>query len=611
MTAARTLHIASDLSLPRETVTATTVIFGGKGMGKTNLGAVIAEELAAAGLRWAWLDPLGVSWGLRHSRDGTGPGVECLILGGPKGDLPIEPEGGAAVADVVVEESVNVLIDFSRKRSGEMWGVGEKIRFVTAYTQRLFQRQGELLDGNRRREPLCQILDEAARYIPQTIPAGNPQLGFCLSAWQQAVEEGRNIGLGVCLLTQRSARINKDVSELADALFAFRTVGPNSLQAIMDWLGQHVDRARVKDLSERVRSLEVGDALVVSPGWLRTERVANIRLRSTFDSSATPKAGERARTARGQGAKPDIAKIQARMAATIERAKAEDPKELRRLLADKDRRIRELEKVSSLKQSGEKGPPPQVKRVEVPILKDAQVQRMERAIAALSSIAQDLTKGAPAVSAIAAELAGALRIARQPAPEMSRRMTEATPRHTTTSPIPDRKHVRGSVAPAEGVSGLGQRILNALAWLDSIGVESGDRSQVALLANSKPTGGYYNNQVSQLRTSGLIEYPRDGMLRLTEAGTGVAVLENIPANSDELQAQVYSMVSGLQRRILEVLVAAYPEPRSREEVAAAAGADAGGGYFNNQVSALKTFGVIDYPQKGFLAASRVLFLEAR
>ncbi len=42
---ARNLHIAENLSLPRDTQTSTTVVFGGKGMGKTNLIAVVAEEL--------------------------------------------------------------------------------------------------------------------------------------------------------------------------------------------------------------------------------------------------------------------------------------------------------------------------------------------------------------------------------------------------------------------------------------------------------------------------------------------------------------------------------------------------------------------------------------
>lgn len=56
-----------------------------------------------------------------HSKDGKSPGVECVILGGSHGDFPIEPTGGAVVADMVVDETANFIIDFSRKPSGEMW----------------------------------------------------------------------------------------------------------------------------------------------------------------------------------------------------------------------------------------------------------------------------------------------------------------------------------------------------------------------------------------------------------------------------------------------------------------------------------------------------------
>jgi hypothetical protein len=65
-----------------------------------------------------------------------------------------------------------------------MWSIGEKIRFVTEYAIRLFERQGELVKG-RRREPIFQILDEAARYIPQQIPASSPMLAECVGAWEQ------------------------------------------------------------------------------------------------------------------------------------------------------------------------------------------------------------------------------------------------------------------------------------------------------------------------------------------------------------------------------------------------------------------------------------------
>src|ERR1700723_168717 len=334
------LHISDDLSLPIDTVTSTLIVYGGKGMGKTNLGSVLVEELTRARLRWSVLDPLGVWWGLRHSADGKGSGIECLVLGGSHADIPIEPTAGAVIADLVVDEPANVIIDFSRKPSGEMWGIGEKVRFVTDYAYRLFQRQGGLVGGHRR-EPIFQLLDEAARYIPQTIPHGAENLAKCVGAWEQLVEEGRNIGIGVGLLTQRSARMNKSVSEVADAILAFRIVGPNSIGAITDWLGEHVPKAEVNKMVETIRSLERGHCLVVSPGWLKFEGVVGIRARHTFDSSATPKPGERAKRVYGDGAKPDLQKYAARMQETIEKAKADDPKELRAQIVKLQRELKQ------------------------------------------------------------------------------------------------------------------------------------------------------------------------------------------------------------------------------------------------------------------------------
>jgi len=205
------LHIADDLSLPAlEAQTQTIVVYGGKGMGKTNFGSVVAEELAANGLRFSWLDPVGVSWGLKHSSDGRGPGVELLILGGIHGDLPIVPTAGEVVADFVVDEDVSVIIDISRHASGKMWSGGEKTRFVLEYMKRLYSRQGE------RRRPLMQIIDECGRFAPENPPKGAIDIMECRAAIEEVVELGRNVGIGVMLMTQRSARMAKSVSESAD-----------------------------------------------------------------------------------------------------------------------------------------------------------------------------------------------------------------------------------------------------------------------------------------------------------------------------------------------------------------------------------------------------------
>ena len=47
----KTLRISDSVALPLETVTATAVIYGGKGMGKTNLGGVLVEEMSRVGDR--------------------------------------------------------------------------------------------------------------------------------------------------------------------------------------------------------------------------------------------------------------------------------------------------------------------------------------------------------------------------------------------------------------------------------------------------------------------------------------------------------------------------------------------------------------------------------
>lgn len=601
------LSIGKDIKLPPDLVTSTVVVLGGKGMGKTVLGSVLAEELAKAGLRWAWLDPLGVAYGIRHSADGKGKGVECLILGGPHGDIPIYPDGGAAVADVVVEESGNVLIDFSRKPSGEMWSVGEKIRFVTAYARRLFQRQGDLLNG-RRREPLFQILDEAARYIPQNIPAGNIGLAECVGAWQQFCEEGRNIGLGVCFLTQRSARINKDVSELADAMFAFRTVAPRSLGAVLDWLGEHVDRERVKQLGELVRKLDKGSALLVSPGWLNIEKVVHIRMRNTFDSSATPKAGQRARTAKGPGAKPDLGKIRERMAASIERAKEDDPKELRRQIAE----LKKTQKVVAPLPP----PAPKVKTVEVPILKAADRKLLDRVSATVDKNSKRwlefttqwnlLTKSLQALRD-RLEAASAKRV-EVPVEKMVKNGAGDLPPWEFPK-VPGTPQKQLFVVPREEITTPDGKLLTKCerALLVALAQRSpapSSAAQVSILSGYSQSSSGFANGLSALRVAGLLEGGRDA-LRITDKGLERAgAIPPIPTGEERV-AFWNSKLQKCERQLLAALVEAYPKVLSKAELSAASGYSVSSSGFANGLSKLRVLELIHGRDE--LRASEELF----
>lgn len=604
------LRISPDLSIPDDVVTATSVVYGGKGMGKTNLASVLIEEATKARLRWAALDPMGVLWGLRHSKDGTGPGVECVILGGPHGDIPIEPTSGEIVADLVIDEGVNTVIDFSRKASGEMWGKNEKIRFVTDYALRLFRRQGDLLPGNQRREPLLQILDEAARYIPQVIPHGAIALAECVGAWEQIAEEGRNVGLGVCFLTQRSARMNKSVSELADVMFAFRTIGPNSLAAIMDWLGEHIEKSRIREVAAKVRELEVGQCMVVSPGWLRVEKIVKIRARETFDSSATPKPGQRAHKVTGNAAKPDLAKYQERMAATIEKAKADDPKELRK-------KVSQLE--GELRKAGKGAPAAAVARtVEKLVVDQTAIQKaVARAVAVerkrLAPVLSRLQRAVQtvttldlpgAVGALAQILNEAPVIEAEPVPYNRDPLTNIVER------IPVQPARNPDIAPSiEGISKPQAKMLRALASFEALGIEDMARSHVAVFADQSPRSSGVDKNFSTLNKLGLIDYPSNARIRLTAAGRSAAGAVEAPASIQQLHDAWYRVVSTPQQRMLLRLIASYPKPIEREELASRSDQSAASSGYDKNLSTLRSLGLIDYPTKGYVAATELLFPE--
>lgn len=631
----RVLKISPDLSLPLNFVTSTMVIYGGKGMGKTNLGSVLMEELAASHLRFAVIDPMGVWWGLRHDKSGKGEGIEVLILGGTHGDIPIEPTGGAVVADLVVDETVNVVIDISRRPDGTMWSIGERVRFVTDYCKRLYQRQGE------RRRPLMQVIDEAARFSPQQIRSGDIEVAKCMGAVAVLVEEGRNVGIGVCLITQRSARLNKDVAELADCMIAFRTVGPNSRRAVLDWLGEHVEKERLKELDAAVRSVAVGSALVVSPGWLEVETVVRFRARQTFDSSKTPKAGETEAHVSGEGAKPDLNKYVRRMAETIERVKADDPKELRRRIAELERSVKaKAPPAAAPTKAGTVDVRPFERRIKqlVGALEQAMKfivevntqdffkaagesvdkEKIEQAITAAvgqatKMIEQDLDRRRASFERWQREGArilksmGTLVEQEEIKVTVNVRHNEEFTMSAPRRPSPDLAGGDGGIA--EGLTKPQQRILDALAWLEAVGVDRGAKSQVGFLAEASPTSSAFGNNLGTLRTAGLIRYPSGGEVQLTAEGRSKANTPERPGTAEDLHAMIFARLPQPQVRILEVLIRRYPDRIGKDDLAGHASASPTSSAYGNNLGTLRSLGFIDYPEKGQVVAEPVLFLE--
>lgn len=586
------LKISRELALPDNAVTSTMVIYGGKGMGKTNCGAVIAEECKRVRKRFAVIDPMGVWWGLQHATDGKGPGIEVLVLGGKHGDIPIEPIGGMIVADLVADEDVDVVIDISRRPDGKMWSVNERIRFVTDYITRLYERQGE------RSRPLLQIIDEAGRFCPQVIPTGRIDLSKCVGAIECMVEEGRNVGIGTVLLTQRSARMNKSVSELADCMVAFRTVGPRSVDAILDWLGEHIPKERWKDLVDKLRKLPVGSALVVSPGWLDFEGVVAMRARETFDSSKTPTGQER-RTS-GKAAKPDLTKYQARMAEVIDRVEAQNPAKLRARIVTLEKEL--ATKVSSAKPVTIHVEP---KRVEVPVLRSKEAQRIEKAarsfeasakvvaelganvltaIANISKVAS-LSKGPPAFGPVIIGMGAGGAGSGGPS-------SHVTPVHV---PGPRAVIQKTHKVPPRGDDGWrpGRCEMALLAVLAQRQGLPTSAIQLSVLSGYSITSSSFTNALGALRSHGAVLPPKGSeAMWITDCGLS---LGPPPAPLPTGAAVIDYWVAKLQKAegaVLRVIWDAHPKELSKSEVAKAADYSETSSSYTNAVGAIRSLGLV-------------------
>ena len=559
----RPLRVADNLSLPAEAVTQTFAILAKRGVGKTYTASVLTEEMLKAGLQVVVADPIGVWWGLRASADGKREGLPIVVLGGDHGDVPLDATAGETIAGLVVEERLSVVLDLSRFRKGE------QTRFMTDFCERLYHKN---------RAPLHLVLDEADAFAPQRPMKGQERL---LGAVEDIVRRGRARGLGVTLVTQRSAVLNKDVLTQAEVLVALRTIAPQDRNAIDEWVKVHGTPEQREELMQSLPSLPIGTAWFWSPGWLDIFKRVKVRRRETYDSSATPKVGQKLRPPK-KLAEVDLSKLRARIAATIEKAKAEDPRELRRRIAELEKQVRQPAVVK-----------PQIKRVEVPVLREADFRQLTKAVTKLSELGTMLAGIAHEMS-VAISKAGANGAPPRAAVAQTRgaHSIESRPARQLRAPAP---------SADVKLSGGERKILAALAQYPP----GRSKTQVAILTGYSHKGGAFNNYLSALRSKGLIEGSGDN-LKITEMGLSTGPYEPLPSGQELIEFWIRQLGKA-ERAALSSLIEAYPSSLTKEGIAAVAGYEPNGGSFNNALSKLRTLELIR--GRGELKASDVFFTE--
>jgi uncharacterized protein len=581
------LRISPDLALPEEAVTQTFGILAVRGAGKTHTAMVLAEEMGKAGLPFVVIDPVGVWWGLRTSKDGKGPGLAIPVLGGSHGDVPLEKGGGQLVADLVVDERLSCVLDVSGWEAE-----GHRKEFLLAFAKRLYHRNTE---------PLHLFLEEADDYLPQRPMRDEAQL---LRAWENIVRRGRARGLGITLISQRSAAVNKNVLTQVETLIVLRTTSPNDRKAIQGWVDYH---AQDKSLVESLPSLPTGEAWVWSPQWLGKVVQIPIRDRETFDSSATPKHGKARRAA--TVADVDLDAIAKAMAATIERAKAEDPKELRRRIAELEKQL----KARPAETVVEQVEVPVEVRVEVPVFEEETLRRMEKAlepaVRVLEEIQEEIQELALKQRMAAERALDHARDARnrpqaRPAPAPRAHPPQRAQRPPAARTAPPRPLPAPAPDEDAHLKAGARRILETFARHYPMRMT---RSQLGTLARFKIRGGTFQTYFSQLKRLGFLK-ESGGEIQITEAGLDyVGHVPQEPMSTEELLEMWRGALKAGARKMLDELVAVYPKGISREDLALVTDMTVTGGTFQTYLATLRRNGLVEVDDDE-VRASDTLFL---
>ena len=252
------------IQIPINAATKTFALLAKRGAGKTYTAGVLAEEYSKNNIPFVVFDPIDVWWGLRLNKNGKDKGLPVVVFGLEHADIPLTKDMGREIAQAVVRENISCVISTFGMPKTQMR------HLIAEFAE-------ELLNINN--TPRHVFIEEAHEFVPQRVQGAGAK---CFSAVESLVVMGRNRGIGVTLINQRAATINKDVLTQLDTLIALRNVGPQDRKALRDWVEFHTAEGDFEKFMASLPSLPTGEAWIWSPEFMGIFERIKIRHRETF-----------------------------------------------------------------------------------------------------------------------------------------------------------------------------------------------------------------------------------------------------------------------------------------------------------------------------------------
>lgn len=569
--------------LPKEIFNQHVAVLGKTGAGKSSALRFCVEQLLDDQQPVCIVDPKGDWWGLKSSKSGKEAGYPVVIFGGDHADVPLNAHAGNHVAELVATGNRPCILDLGG------WMVADRTRFFIDFASTLFR-------SSRGRRIL--VIDEVHNFAPQG-KVLDPAAGKMLHWTNRLASEGRGKGLTILSASQRPQKVHKDFLTCAETLLAMRVIHNLDRGAIKDWIDGCGNAAKGKEVLATLADMDRGEAWAWSPEIKFGPKRIKFPMFKTYDSFAPQ--GHAAAKLKGW-AEVDLAEVRTKLAAVVEEAKANDPAELKKQVA-------ELRKQLAAKQPPAK-PVESTSPSQVAFAKairdwkrniEPHMERIERSVESLRKTIAEVNRHLvvngdreKAIIAARSDRANVVDV-------INRSPQKPVP---ATTPKPSSAVRRSGLKTSPG-----QRILNALAWWEGIGVDNPSRMQIGIIAKVNASGGYFDNVIGPLVTEALVERG-SGTARLTSEGRTKAEAPEAVYSLAEYHALIRAQIkSGPSIRMFDALCEHGMSEITREELGAASNVNPGGGYFDNTIGPLATLGLVDRRQ-GKVTPTELMFPES-
>jgi len=497
------------------------------------------------------LDPEGEFATLREKYD--------YILVGKDGDIPINLRASELLARKLLELGTSAIIDLYELKHNE------RKRFVKLFLDSLVNAPKELW------HPCIVILDEAHVFAPES-SHGQAE---SLDSVKDLATRGRKRGFALVAATQRLSKMSKDVvAELNTKL-----IGRSSLDVDMKRAGFELGFTSKEDLFS-LRKLEKGEFYAFGPAL--TSQVTKIKI--GLCETTHPQAGQ---TYKSQDIAPreKIKQVLSKLGDLPKEAEDElkTTDDLKKKIIELKRELNTAKRTQTVKEK------PVIDQASIKIaeqkgFKQAELQYMKNT----KLLETQLSKLRKIVEQIHLTTSNALEIKITKVEPISSPVTnyKATKTITRSQPVS-----KADVSISDELTNSEMKVLKAIVQRPDY---MATRKQTAVMVGYSPKSGSYKNICSHLRSLGYVDYLGDNLVATEQGINQCQDVEPLPSDPESIQDFWYSKVKNSESKLLRIIVGAYPNTISREELAMQAEYSPTSGSFKNMLSHLRSTGLIDY-----------------